>query len=53
MILNYLILQNPDIWGIIKFIVSKFSIYKAFFTARQKEWVRTDRAGTDKCSKDK
>jgi len=47
------LIKVTDIWGIIKFIVSKFSIYKAFFTARQKEWVRTDRAGTDKCSKDK
>jgi len=37
------LIKVSDFWGIMKFVGSKFSIYKTFFTARQKEWVRTDR----------
>jgi cellulose synthase/poly-beta-1,6-N-acetylglucosamine synthase-like glycosyltransferase len=37
------LIKVSDFWGILKFVGSKFSIYKTFFTARQKEWVRTDR----------
>ncbi len=39
------IIRPTDIGGIITFILSKFSVYKRFFTARQKEWVRTEREG--------
>lgn len=42
------LIKVTDIWGIIKFILSKFVIYKTFFTARQKEWVRTDRSKVEK-----
>lgn len=41
------LIKLTDIGGIIKFILSKFSIYKTFFTARQKEWVRTERSNKD------
>ncbi|WP_153914805.1 glycosyltransferase family 2 protein [Shewanella sp. TC10] len=37
------IIKLSDVFGILAYILSKFSIYKKFFTARQKEWVRTER----------
>ncbi|MCL1065350.1 glycosyltransferase [Shewanella olleyana] len=37
------IIKLSDVFGILAYIFSKFSIYKKFFTARQKEWVRTER----------
>ncbi|MEZ9140493.1 MULTISPECIES: glycosyltransferase family 2 protein [unclassified Shewanella] len=37
------IIKLKDIFGILAYVFSKFSIYKKFFTARQKEWVRTER----------
>jgi cellulose synthase/poly-beta-1,6-N-acetylglucosamine synthase-like glycosyltransferase len=41
------LIKVTDIWGVLKFILSKFTIYKTFFTARQKEWVRTDRSSEE------
>ena len=37
------ILQFKDILGAFEYIFSKFSIYRTFFTSRQKDWVRTVR----------
>lgn len=38
------LVKVTDLRGIIGFALGKFTIYKRFFSARQKEWVRTDRS---------
>lgn len=37
------IIQIKDLFGAFQYILSKFSIYRTFFTSRQKDWVRTIR----------
>lgn len=37
------ILQFDDIAGAFTYVLAKFPVYKTFFTARQKDWVRTIR----------
>ena len=41
------ILNVSDFFGVIRFVLSKFSLYKRFVTDRQVNWVRTDRDNKD------
>ncbi|MGP1719101.1 glycosyltransferase family 2 protein [Shewanella frigidimarina] len=41
------ILKLNDLFGVVRYILSKFSLYKRFVTDRQVGWVRTDRESKD------
>lgn len=41
------ILKLKDFFGILDYVLSKFSLYKRFVSARQISWVRTDRDNKD------